>query len=182
MHHKLRMNQIRTIIICAIGVVCGVMQVQAKNVLEKKAYMFGFSASFNDSIVYFTNIQQVDSVWFTQKKSMLVNRSTYSNQLRHYCDEKLNQPKRTCVVIGDKSFKKVEKKYKMMKKLYTQSKETTYDVRFIPEEDFKFVTVNMSEGDNEIILTKAEKKKKEKSKKDGKRPPRDGKMPPPPNK
>ena len=24
---------------------------QAKNVVEKKAYMFGFSASFNDSIV-----------------------------------------------------------------------------------------------------------------------------------
>ena len=69
---------------------------QAKNVVEKKAYMFGFSASFNDSIVYFTNIQEVDSVWFTQKKSMLAGRSHYSNQLREYCNDKLNQPKRTC--------------------------------------------------------------------------------------
>ena len=42
---------------------------QAKNIVEKKAYMFGFSASFNDSIVYFTNIQEIDSVWFSQKKT-----------------------------------------------------------------------------------------------------------------
>ena len=79
---------------------------QAKNVVEKKAYMFGFSASFNDSIVYFTTIQEVDSVWFTQKKNMLAGRSNYSNQLRDYCNDKLNQPKRTCIVVGNKSLKK----------------------------------------------------------------------------
>ena len=152
---------------------------QAKNVVEKKAYMFGFSASFNDSIVYFTNIQEVDSVWFTPKK-MLAGRSNYSSQLRSYCEYKLDQPKRTCVVIGNKNLKKVEKKYEKMKKMYTQSKKTTYDVRFISEEDFKFVTVNMEDAKEEAAPKQPEKK--EKSKKDGKRPPRDGKMPPPPRK
>ncbi|MBQ8948652.1 MAG: hypothetical protein IJV25_02110 [Prevotella sp.] len=119
---------------------------QAKNVVEKKAYMFGFSASFNDSIIYFTNIQEVDSVWFTQKKGMLAGRREYSGQLRDYCKDKLNQPQRTCIVIGDKQLKKVEKKYEKMKKMYSQSKKTTYDVRFIPDEEFKFSAVNMSEG------------------------------------
>ncbi len=154
--------------------------VQAKNAVEKKAYMFGFSASFNDSIVYFTNIQEVDSVWFIQKKDMLAGRSNYSSQLRDYFNNKLNQPKRTCIVVGSKSLKKVEKKYEKMKKLYTQNKKATYDVRFIPEEDFKFVTVNMEEAKEEVAPKQPEKK--EKPKKDGKRPPRDGKMPPPPNK
>ena len=141
--------------------------------------MFGFSASFNDSIVYFTNIQEVDSVWFTPKK-MLAGRSNYSSQLRSYCEYKLDQPKRTCVVIGNKNLKKVEKKYEKMKKMYTQSKKTTYDVRFISEEDFKFQTVNMEDAKEEAAPKQPEKK--EKSKKDGKRPPRDGKMPPPPRK
>lgn len=175
------MHQIRTIIICAISVVCGFLPTQAKNVVEKKAYMFGFSASFNDSIIYFTNIQEVDSVWFTQKKHMLAGRSNYSNQLRDYCNDKLNQAKRTCIVIGHKERKQVEKKYEKMKKMYTQSKNASYDVRFIPEEDFKFITINMSEGNDEIIPTKVEKKKKGKAPKGGPKG-KDGKMPPPPKK
>ena len=173
------MKPIRQIVIgAALTVLLAISysSAQAKNVVEKKAYMFGFSASFNDSIVYFTNIQEVDSVWFTQKK-MLAGRSNYSSQLRCYCEYKLNQPKRTCIVVGDKNLKKVEKKYEKMKKMYTQSKKTTYDVRFISEEDFKFVTINMEEPKEEVAPKKPEKK--EKSKKDGKRPPHEGKTPPP---
>ena len=151
---------------------------QAKNVVEKKAYMFGFSASFNDSIVYFTKIQEVDSVWFTPKK-MLAGRSNYSSQLRSYCENKLDQPKRTCVVIGNKNLKKVEKKYEKMKKMYTQSKKATYDVRFISEEDFKFVTVNMGAGKDEVVPKKPEKKPKAPK---GAPKGKDGKMPPPPKK
>ena len=155
---------------------------QAKNVVEKKAYMFGFSASFNDSIVYFTDIQEVDSVWFMQKRKLLAGRANYSSQLREYCAGKLDMPKRTCVVICSEKRKDVEKKYEKMKRMYTQNKKgAIYDVRFITSSDFKFTSVNMDEGTEEPVA-KPEKKKKDKPKKDGKRPPRDGKMPPPPNK
>ena len=66
--------------------------------------------------------------------------------------------------------------------MYTQNKKgVLYDVRFINSSDFKFTSVNMDEGTEEPVA-KPEKKKKDKTKKDGKRPPRDGKMPPPPNK
>ena len=34
----------------------------AQNRVVPKAYMFGFAASFTDSIVFFTDIQEVDSV------------------------------------------------------------------------------------------------------------------------
>jgi len=118
---------------------------QAKNFVVPKAYMFGFAASFNDSTVYFTNIQEVDSVWFTQKKHILAGRSNYSSQLRSYCTDKLDQPKRTCIVVCSPKRKDVEKKLAKMKKMYTQSGKTTYDVRYIQEEDFKFQSVNMKE-------------------------------------
>lgn len=153
---------------------------KAKNYVTPKAYMFGFAASFNDSTVYFTDIQQVDSVWFNQKKDMLAGRSEYSSQLRSYCAEKLDQPRRTCVVIGNPKLKKVEKKFEKMKKMYLQNKKVTYDVRFIKEEDFKFQAVNMNNETDEPVAKP--EKKKDKPKKDGKRPPRDGKMPPPPHK
>ena len=155
---------------------------QAKNYVTPKAYMFGFSASFNDSIVYFTDIQEVDSVWFMQKRKLLAGRASYSSQLREYCDNKLGMEKRTCVVISSEKRKDVEKKYEKMKRMYTQNKKgVLYDVRFINSSDFKFTSVNMDEGTEEPVA-KPEKKKKDKTKKDGKRPPRDGKMPPPPNK
>ena len=153
---------------------------QAKNFVTPKAYMFGFAASFNDSIVYFTNIQEVDSVWFTQKKEMLAGRSEYSSQLRSYCADKLNQPRRTCVVIADMKQKKLEKRYEKMKKKYLQNKKATYDVRFINDDEFKFKSVFVGDGSDETAV-KTEKKK-DKPKKDNKRPPRDGKMPPPPKK
>jgi hypothetical protein len=153
---------------------------KAKNYVVPKAYLFGFAASFNDSTVYFTDIQQVDSVWFTQKKDMLAGRSDYSGQLRSYCADKLDQPRRTCVVIGYTKLKKAEKKFEKMKKMYLENKKATYDVHFIKEEDFKFKAVNMN-NETEESVAKPEKKK-DKPKKDGKRPPRDGKMPPPQHK
>lgn len=150
---------------------------QAKNIVEKKAYMFGFSASFNDSIVYFTDIQEIDSVWFSQKKSLLAGRSQYSMQLRDYCADKLNLAHRTCIVVSDKNRKKVEKKYEKMKKMYTQNKKATYDVRFISEEEFKFLAVDMSDSQERAPAPKPEKKPK--APKDKKRK-KDGKTPPPP--
>lgn len=137
---------------------------KAKNYVTPKAYMFGFAASFNDSTVYFTDIQQVDSVWFNQKKDMLAGRSEYSSQLRSYCEEELNQPRRTCVVIGNTKLKKVEKKFEKMKKIYLQNKKATYDVRFIKEEDFKFHAVNMNDETKEPVAKPDKKKDKPKKK------------------
>ena len=121
---------------------------QAKNVVEKKAYMFGFSASFNDSIVYFTDIQEVDSVWLSSKKKMLAGRSNYAYQLRNYCAQSLGQSNRTVVIISATKRKQVEKKLIKMKKLYMGKNTGKYDVRFISAPDFKFRPVNMDDSDS----------------------------------
>ena len=64
-----------------------------------------------------------------------------------------------------------------MKQQYLNKKKGAFDVRYLPQSEFKFTTVDLSIDEP----VKAEKTKKEKKpKKDGMRPPRDGKMPSPP--
>ena len=122
----------------------GTMKVQAQDIKVPQAYMFGFVASFNDSTVYFTNIQQVDSVWVTKKKQFLAGRNQYSNQLREYFAQQRNMPNRTCVVVVNVDRKKLEKKYIKMKNKYLVKSKKPYDVRNISENDFKFEAVDMS--------------------------------------
>ncbi len=161
-----------------------ILPVRAQNIVAPKAYMFGFSASFNDSIVYFTDIQEIDSVWFTQKKKLLAGRSNYSYQLRDFFADKMNLPKRTCVVIASQKLKDVEKKYAKMKKQYTGKKAKPYDVRFITSSDFMFRSINMSDDNKTAKQEKPKKDKKDKKDKKGKKSGKPGKegMPPPPRK
>jgi len=122
----------------------GTMKVQAQDVKVSQVYMFGFVASFNDSTVYFTNIQQVDNAWVTKKKQFLAGRNQYSIQLREFFANQRNMPNRTCVVIANVDRKKLEKKYIKMKNKYLVKSKKPYDVRNISESDFKFETVDMS--------------------------------------
>jgi hypothetical protein len=132
----------------AILAVTAYMPASAKNYMVPKAYMFGFVASFNDSIVYFTDIQEVDSVWLSSKKKMLAGRSNYAYQLRNYCAQSLGQSNRTVVIISATKRKEVEKKLIKMKKLYMGKNSGKYDVRFISAPDFKFRPVNMDDSDS----------------------------------
>ena len=50
---------------------------------KKGMYIVGVSASFTDSLIYFTDVQFVDSVTLNSEK-LLPNRSQYSEQLEDY--------------------------------------------------------------------------------------------------
>ena len=119
--------------------------ISAQNIQAPKAYMFGFAASFSDSTVYFTNIQEVDSVWVTKKKQLLAGHSNYSYQLRDFFTRERQLPNRTCVVVSSLKRKDVEKKYAKMKQMYVVKGKDKYDVRFVPESEFHLKTVNMGE-------------------------------------
>ena len=121
----------------------GSSNVSAQNVKVPQAYMFGFVASFNDSTVYFTNIQKVDSIWVTKKKQMLTGRNQYAYQLRDFFTQKRNMPNRTCVVMANVDRKKLEKKYIKMKNKYLVKSKKPYDVRNIADTDFKFEPVEV---------------------------------------
>lgn len=88
----------------------------------EKVYMFGFAASFNDSTVYFTEIQEVDSAYIDSKTKFLYSRENYSYQLKDYLQAQgFKTP--TCITVYALSRKDIEKRYANMRKKYTGGKE-----------------------------------------------------------
>jgi hypothetical protein len=123
----------------------------AKKVVVPQMYMFGFAASFNDTIVHFTNIQKVDSVWVDAKTKFLADREVYSSQLQQYLTNQ-EMPYRTCVVVYAETREKAEKKYLKLRRLYVSSKKDhgqRYEVRYIEDDKFRFHSVVNSEQETE---------------------------------
>ena len=123
------------------------MEADAKKVQVPHMYMFGFAASFKDSVVYMTEIQDVKGVWYDTKSKFLLGRDNYSAQLKEHFKEKLSMPDRVCMVFFAKSMKKAEKKYLKLRKKYLSDKKHTssYEVRYVTTQDFQFEPVDMSE-------------------------------------
>ena len=134
---------------------------QAKSKMVK-TYAFGFAASFNDSIVHFTDIQQLDSSWLTDK-GFLVSRENYSYQMRDFLAGQ-GMEHRTCVICYSPKLKQAKKKFTKMMDKY--SKQGGFDIRIIKESDFKFKCIEGSDPDeDETVPRKVKKAKKERKKK-----------------
>ena len=103
---------------------------------SKSVYIVGVSASFTDSLVYFTEIQLLDSVRLDKNK-MLPERSQYSYQLKNYL-ESFSQglTNRTCFVYFSNSRKKLQKTINKMKTKYQKGK--TLLIREVNPNAFKF--------------------------------------------
>jgi hypothetical protein len=141
------MKQIKYLIAAALCVATMLpTKTAAKIVVAPKVYMFGFAASFNDTIVHFTDIQTVSGVDMEKKSKFLVQRESYSAQLRNYLAEQ-QMPYRTCMVFYDTNMSKLQKKYVKMKRLYTgvgkkgRKAKNSNDIRLIDSKDFKFKAV-----------------------------------------
>jgi uncharacterized protein YeeX (DUF496 family) len=107
---------------------------------KKGMYIVGVSASFTDSLIYFTDIQFVDSVELGKDK-LLPMRGQYSDQLDNYLEKKLGMENRVCFIYFDTKKDKVEKVIKKMKKDYQKDgkavlKETGADFKFTKPEGF----------------------------------------------
>ena len=84
---------------------------------KKGMYMVGVSASFTDSLIYFTDIQFLDSVK-KKKNELLPMRGQYSDQLDSYLEQVKGMENRTCFIYFDEKKDKVEKTIKKMKEKY----------------------------------------------------------------
>lgn len=115
-----------------------------KGKMMPRVYMYGFSASFTDSTVYFTNVQAVDSVWIDTKTNFLLGRENYSIQLKDMLASKMGAPNRTCIVMFSTKRNKVEKDFVKMRRKYTEKAKNHYDVRYIADTDFRFKPIDMS--------------------------------------
>jgi len=101
------------------------------------AFLFGFAASFNDSTVYFTDLQQLP-VCLEEKTHFLRERANYSGQLKSFL-QVLGEAHPTCVVVCDKDRKKAVRKFEKMKKKYTEK--GNYIVKTLGENAFRFQSI-----------------------------------------
>ena len=108
----------------------------------EKVYMYGFAASFNDSTVYFTSLQEIDSVYIDSKTKFLYSRDNYSYQLRDYLSAH-GAENYTCTTVFALNRKAAEKKYAKLRKRYTQGGK--YTVKDLSKTDFFFVPIKEQE-------------------------------------
>lgn len=120
-------------------------EIEAKRIKVPKMFMFGFSASFQDSIIYMTDVQEVEGAWYETKSKFLLGRQHYSYQLKDFLANTRQQPNRVCVVMFALTRKEAEKKFIKLRKEYTVKAKGKYDVRYLTTTDFKFQPVDMSE-------------------------------------
>ena len=78
-------------ILCAVALVFALCSAFTMKDKEKAVYAFGVAASFNDSIVYYTDIQVLDSVEL-DKNGFLPKRDLYTYQLKNYLEYNLKKP------------------------------------------------------------------------------------------
>ena len=120
-------------------------------------YICGFATSFNDSTVYFTEIQPMEGTWVDGKTGFLYSRDNYSYQLREAL-KTLGLPNPTCVTVYGKTRKEVEKKYFAMKKRYTAN--GRYNVKYLTAHDFSFEPIEPDDSEKVSAYTKKAKKEK----------------------
>ena len=102
---------------------------------EKAVYAFGVAASFNDTVVYFTDIQILDSVKL-DKGGFLPKRDLYTYQLKNYLEYDLKSLDYTCMIYFSENKKKLEKEAAKVKSKYKKNK--TIVLMPIAPEAFRF--------------------------------------------
>ena len=122
-----------------VFMVCSAFSLKGKK-QESGMYMAGVSASFTDSLIYFTEIQYLDSV-LLDKAKLLPMRVQYSEQLEDYLENNLGLKDRTCFIYFDYKKEKVEKVIKKMKSKYMKDgkallKDVGSDFKFTKAEEF----------------------------------------------
>lgn len=91
---------------------------------SKTVYAFGVSASFTDTIVYYTTIQVLDSAKLS-KEGFLAQRNTYTYQLKNYLEDARMQENSTCMIYFSESKSKLEKEAAKMLGKYKKNKSIT---------------------------------------------------------
>lgn len=102
---------------------------------KDNVYAFGVSASFTDTVVYYTNIQLLDSV-ILDKRGFLPKRELYTYQLKNYLEYQKGEKNRTCMIYFSENEAKLDKeKAKILSKY---KKNNDIRLQLITAEEFKF--------------------------------------------
>lgn len=107
---------------------------EGKKVESVPVYIWGVSMSFSDSTVYFTEIQELDSVVLVN--GALPHLQYYSYELKDYMSFEENMPGRISVIYFNEKRSKLEKKEQKVKKHLIEKEGKI--VRYLGDK-FKFV-------------------------------------------
>lgn len=86
-----------------------------------KVFGFGVAASFKDTVVYFTEIQELDSA-IVDSKGFLKSRPAYSEQLKNFMTENMKQEHTTCMIYFAKNKESLQKTEAKLRKIYKKDK------------------------------------------------------------
>lgn len=120
--------------------VCSIAGVQAgkkSKAVQQKIYIFGFSASFVDSVAYLTDVMELDSATLLSN-GFLAERQLYSMQLESYVQEQFNLANSTNAVFFSKKRKDLDEKHDKMNRRYQRS--ANLALIYLGEDDFRFHT------------------------------------------
>jgi hypothetical protein len=109
---------------------------------EKIVYAFGVSASFVDTVVYYTGIHVIDSVSL-DKEGFLPTRELYSYQLKEFVEKEYAQKNSTSMIYFADKKKKIDKEYSKLMAKYKKNKDVT--LKEIPADKFKFKKPDLGE-------------------------------------
>lgn len=101
----------------------------------KVVYAFGVAASFTDTLVYYTDIQVLDSAQLT-KEGFLLKRDLYSYQLKNYLVDNELQENSTCMIYFSDKKSKLEKEASKLLAKYKKTKNLS--LVLLSPEKFKF--------------------------------------------
>lgn len=131
------MSSIKTCLGLFLLLLLGMGADASAKVKVNRVYMFGFAASFTDSVVYVTDIQTLDSAYIDTKTGFLQERSLYSAQLQFFVEKQYQIPYATCVVFYNPSRKKLEREYLEIKGRY--GKDPGLLLKLLGGDVFRFV-------------------------------------------
>lgn len=113
------MNKCKLLLVALLGMASFTTFAASKDKADepKRVYMYGVSVNFNDSVVYMTDVQHLDSI-VINKDGSIQNYANYSIQLKVYLEGMLGESNQTCAVIYSDNKKKLEKRFVKMRKRY----------------------------------------------------------------
>lgn len=124
----------RTIVIL-LSLVCALAAGAAKEPKMKPIYIFGFAASFTDSVACQTEIQRLDSAWI-DSHGFLVDRSLYSLQLQMHMEQEEELSNTVSSVFFSTSERKMQRLWAKLRRKYEAAQNLNYHVT--PADKFRF--------------------------------------------
>lgn len=105
------MDLIKKLTLLLLALICISTACAKKKVEVQPVYMFGYALSPNDSTVYVTDIQRVDTAYVQNSNGFLVGRSLFSQQFQDYLLHKQGVKNAACNVFFNVKHNKLQKKY-----------------------------------------------------------------------